>query len=132
MALRYNPLSKPNPKKWLAIDEDIRMRMVVAYHRKKQFDLPNEQVHAIIHVIVENQVALGDETPVAETLNRLADEGLNRHDALHAIGSVLAGQIWEASRGENGSSSDPNDEYYEGLKNLNAQEWIMENSEPDE
>ena len=33
------------------------------------------------HVVVENQVALGEATPVPATLDRLMDEGLDRHDA---------------------------------------------------
>jgi hypothetical protein len=41
------------------------------------------------HVVVENQVALGEVMRVPETLERLLDEGLDRHEAVYAIGSVL-------------------------------------------
>jgi hypothetical protein len=50
--------------------------------------LPNAQLHAVIHVVVENQLALGEEV-VVETLARLQREGLGRHDGVHAIGSFL-------------------------------------------
>jgi hypothetical protein len=40
------------------------------------------------HVVVENQVALGEATSVPEALDRLINEGLDRHDAVHAVGSV--------------------------------------------
>jgi len=37
---------------------------IEAYHRRARIRLPNEKVHAVIHAIVENQIALGDELPV--------------------------------------------------------------------
>jgi hypothetical protein len=49
------------------------------------------RAHAANHVIVENQLAMGDATVVPATLARLMQEGLDRHDAIHAIGSVLVG-----------------------------------------
>ncbi len=42
------------------------------------------------HVVVENQIALGDEIPVARNLHQLMAQGLDRHDAIHAIASVKA------------------------------------------
>jgi hypothetical protein len=61
---------------------------VIQYHRRQGIRLPDKTVHALIHVIVENQVALGDKYPVKSVLSRLIAEGLNRHEAVHAIGSV--------------------------------------------
>jgi hypothetical protein len=129
MALTYNPLKAPDPNRWLALDEAIRLRMIVSYHRKKRFDLPNERIHAAIHMVVENQVAMGDETPVAATLDRLMHEALDRHDAIHAIGSVLAGRMWEMSRSDDDPQSDPNELYFNELAELTAQGWIEEYSE---
>ena len=43
------------------MDEGERLALVETYHRRVGDEPPNEQVHAIVHVIVENQVALGDE-----------------------------------------------------------------------
>jgi hypothetical protein len=74
---------------WLGTDEGERIELVSAYHRRQKIKLPNSQLHAVIHVVVENQLALGEET-VVNTLSRLQGEGLSRHDAIHAIGSVLA------------------------------------------
>jgi hypothetical protein len=50
------------------------------------------------HVIVENQVALGEAYPVQSVLLRLMEEGLDRHDAIHAIGSVLAERLFAGLR----------------------------------
>ncbi len=42
-----------------------------------------------IHAGIENQVALADPAAAPRALQRLQQEGLTRHEALHAIGSVL-------------------------------------------
>ena len=132
MTLTYNPLKAPDPKRWLAMDEAMRLKMVLSFHRKKRIELPNERIHAAIHLMVENQVSLGQETPVAATLARLMNEGLDRHDAIHAIGSVLAGQIWEIMQPDAEPESDLNESYFTELATLTAQGWIEEYSESNE
>ena len=59
-----------------------------------------------MHRIVENQVALGDVTVVPVTLARLMVEGLNRYEAVHAIGSVLIGIIFDAMREKSEGAGD--------------------------
>ena len=80
------------------------------------------RLHATIHVIVENQVALGDEIPVRRTLERLRAEGLDRHDAVHAVGSVVAKRIYELLK-EGLPTGDPNEPYWAELENLTAEGW---------
>jgi hypothetical protein len=67
-----------------------RIDRVIDCHRRVRFKRPNVRLHAIMHVVVENQILLGDEAPVASTLARLMAEGLERHNALHAVVSVLS------------------------------------------
>jgi hypothetical protein len=88
--LRYDPHEHVNSDAWRALDESERTRLVVRYHQRQRIRVPNETVHALVHVIVENQVALGDAFPAKSVLLRLMSEGLDRHDAVHAIGSVLS------------------------------------------
>ena len=78
----YDPLDAPNPGQWLALDEGERLRLVIEHHRQTGVELPSEEGHAAIHVVVENQAALGDEVPTQATLARLMREGLDRHDAV--------------------------------------------------
>ena len=94
METRYDPNKTPNPEQWLATDEAVKTHLVEQYQRKKKIRLPNARIHAVLHAVVENQVAMGDEIPVRATLLRLMREGLNRHDAVHAVGTVLANHIF--------------------------------------
>ena len=80
-------------------------------------------LHATIHVVVENQIALG-EAVVIEALARLQAEGLTRHDAVHAVGMALAENIYELLKFPQGQTSDPNLEYFDRLRHLTAAEWL--------
>lgn len=120
--MRYDADRQPDSKDWLALDEDERTHIVMAYHRQQRVKLENEQVHAIAHVMVENQIALGDPPLVAATMARLMDEGLDRHDAIHAVGSVLIGGLFDALR-EPGKSRDLGAQYNRELAMLTAASW---------
>src|SRR5258708_3431519 len=87
--MQYDATEQPNPKIWLELDETERIDLVIDYHCHIGAQLETPELHAVAHVVVENQVALGEVTPVPETLERLLDEGLDRHEAVHAIGSVI-------------------------------------------
>jgi hypothetical protein len=121
----YDPEHAPDPESWLSLDESERMDLAQESQRDDE-QLPSPRLHAAIHLVVENQVAMGDETPVAATLQRLLAEGLGRHDAVHAVGSVLSKHIYRAmkhdSRAELGVA-DPNESYYLELDELSAVEW---------
>jgi hypothetical protein len=76
-----------------------------------------------MHAIIENQIALGDETPVQRTAQRLMDEGLDRHDTIHAIGSVLVGHMFDVTR-QAATDDDPNRPYFAELQqHLTAESW---------
>ena len=96
----YDPEVQPNPVEWLALDEQERIELAEAHHRAARIKLPNAKIHAVFHVIVENQIAEGLE-PVSRAMARLANEGLSRHDSLHAIGAVCAEHLFEAIKSNN-------------------------------
>jgi hypothetical protein len=120
---RYDPNRTIDPEAWTALDEGERQYLVERFHRWKRIQAPNLRMHAAIHVIVENQVALGSEIPVQKALARLMREGLSRHDAIHAIGSVLAGHllvlIKHDLKGQHVSA-----DYYCQLEELTAESWL--------
>lgn len=123
-ARKYDPGRPPAASWWSGLPEDEQISLVEDYHRRAGIDPPQPRIHAATHVIIENQVHLGDETEVAATLERLLREGLSRHDAIHAIGSVLAPVMAEIMRGE--VRADPNAVYSERLQRLTAASWLAE------
>ena len=117
--MRYDPDSRPDPEEWSDLDESRRIGLVMDYHRRARIRVPNLRLHATFHVIVENQALLGDETLVAATLERLMDEGLHRHDAIHAIASVLSGVMFDATKTQGGG--DLNAAYFREVARLTAE-----------
>jgi hypothetical protein len=119
----YDPDTSPPPTKWLGTDEAERIELAAAYHRRKKTQLPNLRLHAVIHVVVENQLALGEEI-VLRTSVRLQGEGLNRHDAVHAIGSVLAEDLYTLMQDGSASTGETYQRYLERLQRLTAKTWL--------
>lgn len=128
---RYDPFRAPDPEQWLALDEQKRIDLVLEYHRHARIRVPREELHAVIHAVVESQIA-DAELPVRRTAQRLMSEGLDRHEAVHAIGSVLAGHINDLMRDirsgghriEKKSDWDPNENYFAELEALTAEAWL--------
>lgn len=118
--MKYDPLRPVDPEAWEALDEDEKVIYVKEYHRRRHIDLPNQQVHALFHVIVENQVAMGDSFPAKATLERLMSEGLHRHEAIHALGTVLSYEVFDVLKEQR--PSNPAD-YERKLKKLTARSW---------
>lgn len=56
----YDPDAGPVATEWLAIDEAERIALVESYHRRGRIRVPQLTPHATIHVVVENQIALGE------------------------------------------------------------------------
>ena len=119
---KYNPLKAPDPEEWLAMDELERIDMVMEYHRRKRIRIPGMKSHAAFHVTVETQIAMGDELPVKRKLEQLMNEGLDRHDAIHAIAWILSLQVFRALKYK--QSSDLNKSYYAALEDLTAESWL--------
>jgi hypothetical protein len=119
----YQPDAAPNPADWLALDELERIRLVEIYHRKSHVKLPKPKAHAAVHAMVENQIA-GNHEPVLRAMARLMEGGLSRHEAVHAVGSVLADFFFEASRSKDPHFGDGLQARYDAaMENLNVDEW---------
>jgi hypothetical protein len=119
----YDPLVAPDPDEWLSLDEQERLILVEDHHSEAGVDLPNEKLHAMVHAIVENQIAEGEGLPVKATLDRLVAEGLDRHDAIHAIGGVLAEFMFDLMGGGE-PAADGNEKYFRQLEIITAAGWL--------
>ncbi|MFP4379541.1 MAG: hypothetical protein ACLFUS_03480 [Candidatus Sumerlaeia bacterium] len=119
----YDANEAQDPKVWDNVDEGEAIDAVLEYHMLiDDTDMPNLMLHATIHTTVEQQAALGDEFPVAAKIEQLMGEGLSRHEAIHAIGSVLVDQLFAIGKGE-----DYDDEKYrKKLKKLTKKSWYRE------
>ena len=93
----YDANRAPDPAEWLATDESQRSAAVEHYHLALAGhpETPNLRLHATMHVVVENQLAAGNPPEVGETLERLMTSGLIRHEAVHAIASVVAEALFD-------------------------------------
>ena len=121
---RYDPEVVPDSTEWLALDEDERVLLVEEYHRDARISLPRRarRLHASIHTIVENQMALEDQTIVRATLQRLMEAGLTRHEAIHAVGSVLTEHIYDLLHTKS-LPAEGHAAYYAALQQLTAEKW---------
>jgi hypothetical protein len=118
----YNPRYAPNPAEWLAIQESERIDMVLFFHDEVEDELPEDgkTLHSLIHVVVENQIALGVE-PVGNAIARLSRQGLSRHEAIHAVGAVLSEDIYDLM--QNGQEAFNKTRYRRQLEKLTAKRW---------
>ena len=128
----YDALVEPDPDDWLATDEQSRIDVIESYHRREGIAVERATLHATMHAVVENQIAEGDQLPVRRILLRLMAEGLDRHEAIHAIAAVLAGHINELMRtpalqtrlAERQSDDELNAGYFSELEKLTAEGWL--------
>src|SRR5438477_2458621 len=91
-----------NESLWLAMTEEKRLGAVRAAHRNPPPSHPplmSPEGHVAMHVIIENQLASGEPTQVRAALGRLRAAGLGRHEAIHAIASVLVRHLHGLLRG---------------------------------
>ena len=121
---RYDPDVALDSREWLALDESERLLLVEEYHRDARISMPRRarRLHATIHTIVENQLALKDQSIVRATLQRLMEDGLTRHDAIHAVGSVLAEHIYDLLH-MNRLPAEGHAPYYAALQQLTIEKW---------
>ncbi len=96
----YDAARAPDAARWLRADERRKQRAVEKHHDKLGGHpaAPDPRLHAVMHVIVENQIAAGEPKEVPATVSRLMAAGLTRHEAVHAVGSVVAKEVWQVLR----------------------------------
>ena len=123
--MKYDPDHAPDPRAWLGADELDLIDLVERWHDGARIRMPNPRAHAAVHVMVENQAAMADETPVAAAVARLMGQGLSRHDALHAVGSVLLSHMNTAAATNIPISRDA---YFADVRALTVESWYRDYS----
>lgn len=125
MPTTYDPDHAPDAERWLAARELDLIDLVQQYHDDARIRMPNALAHASIHVMVENQAALADRTPVAEAITRLMEQGLGRHDAIHAVGSVL---LTHMNRATSTNTPVSREAYFADVRALTTESWYRDYS----
>ena len=103
-------------------DEAIQTRVVEEHARNPHPHLDQDamRAHLLIHEMVEKQLSERDPPEVGATLHRLLAGGLDRHEAVHAIGTAVAG---EAFRMLKQSRVLDREAYVRALEALTADGW---------
>lgn len=117
----YHPSQTPPPEEWLELDESLRIDLVRKSHEAAgvEFEEGAENIHSVIHVIVENQLAMKVE-PVPATISKLTRQGLSRHEAIHAVGAVLSQDLFEIMKNNQEHNIK---KYRRRLEKLTAKRW---------
>ena len=118
----YDPSIEPDKDAWLEATESERLSAVLEFHENSNDSLDESalNIHSSIHVIVENQLAMGVEL-LPETMEKLMRQGLDRHEAIHAIGAIMCEDINEILRGEKAEFSPK--QYRRKLEKITAKRW---------
>ncbi len=80
------------------VDQDELMARIEQEHRRHPhpgLKGARLRLHVAIHAVVETQLLEDKPAETAATLARLQAEGLDRHQAVHAIGTVVSSEIFE-------------------------------------
>ncbi len=124
----YDAERAPDPVAWAAAPEADRLAAVEAHHRTLAGPHPavrQPRVHAAIHLVVEDQLASGKPPEARRAMDRLVRAGLPRHEAIHAIASVVAATAQGALSGRR---FDPG-AYARALDALTGEAWRARASE---
>jgi len=119
----YEPNKAIEPALWLALDEQEQIDLVREFHENIDDEMASDALamHSSIHVIVENQLAMGVEL-IPETIAKLIRQGLDRHDAIHAIGAIISGDIFALLQGDGQPFSAA--KYRRKLEKITAKRWL--------
>ena len=120
---KYDPFKSIDPEEWLELDEAERIELVRGFHEILEGEMPDDalSIHSSVHVIVENQLAMGVEC-IPETIAKLTRQGLDRHEAIHAIGAIVSEDLFDMVKG-NVQEFSPK-KYRRKLEKITAKRWL--------
>ena len=120
---KYDPTNSINAPEWLELEEAEQIELVRDFHSELNLDMPIEALtmHSSIHVIVENQLAMRVDL-IPETIAKLTRQGLDRHEAIHAIGAIISEDIFDVIRGNIEEFSPA--KYRRKLEKITAKRWL--------
>ena len=79
-------------------DEIWKLGELATHPQEINGQVVNPFVHTVLHVIIDKQILTGQLEFVAEAYNRLKDQGMKDHDALHAVITIYAEMYFSSFR----------------------------------
>jgi hypothetical protein len=112
----------------LDLSEEETILATKKYHddHEPKMDEGSSIIHAAMHAVIETQIAMIDPPQVHRTFTKLIDAGLDRHDAIHIVGSVLAEQLYHLMELQKSAQYNP---YGRSLGELDIKKWKKHYSE---
>lgn len=98
----YDAETGPDEEAWMAADEQERIEAVREYHDALDDHPAAESMaaHAMIHAVVETQVAMEDPPETREKLEELVEAGVDRHAVIHALAAPVAHVVYGVAQGD--------------------------------
>ncbi len=126
--VKYDPSAGPDFGSWLDLSEEETILATKKYHddHEPETDIGSAIIHAAMHAVVETQIAMIDPPQVHRAFTKLVDGELDRHEAIHIIGAVLAEQLYHLMELQKSAQYNP---YGRSLAELDVKKWKMYYSE---
>lgn len=123
--MTYDPLVDPVPSQWLRLSEQERIDAVLEHHLGDGLEPSRATLHAVTHVVVENILAEDAVDGASAKLRELIADGLDRHDAIHALGTAVAEIIFGALRSPDQPTTEEQRQQRlaERIAEVTAQSW---------
>lgn len=128
---RYDAQQEPPAKVWIELDEQERTMLIDHHHQRlgrRHVKMPNPALHASMHAVIENQLAENNPPATRAALVRLMNEGLDRHEALHAVASIVSAHMFEMMKSQKDFDEAT---YCRELDALSAESWRASAEEED-
>jgi hypothetical protein len=111
----YDVSRAPDAAEWLQLDEAARIALVAEAHRRTRGSVGgNEEAHASIHVVVEDRLAMGH-AAVVTAYERCRAAGVDRHNAIHALASVVTNHMVAVLESQAGFDQATADQDFESI-----------------
>lgn len=124
LASAYDADRGPSLELWLALSQADMVAAIEHYHRRHHLRRRSDalRAHAVLHMAIETQIAEGEPAEARAALERLRRQGLDRHEAVHALGAVFSTQLGLALQNDRFDDAG----YARELKAVDAATWRRE------
>lgn len=123
---RYDADVNPDPVLWISTRKEERWQAIERYHVESSACFGDDVgFHAFMHSLVEEMLMSEQMPSVGAAFARLRTEGIQRHQAIHALAYRLRNLISKLSEGAE-LTQDDSDAAIQEIDQMTAASWLME------